>query len=166
MPRGAAELNLADTVRARRRHRIGRAGDCGAAARRAREALGIDNDPDASSAARENLALNPAVNNVRFALGDVATLHGDDKAGLHVARGLQSLRPADVVTANLTGALLCRSAVALANAFAPEGRSSSAACSRLNSRMSLPHFRDLDLVWEAEEEGWVGLEVRAPLGHS
>ncbi len=68
--------------------------------------IGIDIDPDAIHAARENLDLNPDVRHVDFEIVDVST---------------PSLPPADVVTANLTGALLVSSAAALTAAVRPGG---------------------------------------------
>jgi ribosomal protein L11 methyltransferase len=56
--------------------------------------LGIDDDPDAIAAARDSLALNPGVD---VTLGVVDLRHSH-------------LRPADVVTANLTGGLLVSTA--------------------------------------------------------
>ena len=64
----------------------------------ARPVLGIDDDPDALASARDNLALNPDVD---------ITLGALDFRRAH-------LRPADVVVANLTGALLISGAAALA----------------------------------------------------
>jgi protein-L-isoaspartate O-methyltransferase len=61
----------------------------------AQEAIGVDRDPDAVRSATENLALNPAADSVRFEVGDLWSA---------------SVKDADVVTANLTGALLARSA--------------------------------------------------------
>src|SRR6185295_9016561 len=64
----------------------------------AARALGIDCDPDASQSARENLDLNPGAGHVAFEVADLS---------------VGELPRADVVTANLTGALLVRSAAAL-----------------------------------------------------
>src|SRR6185436_1563248 len=73
------------------------------AARRlgAARAVGIDSDPDAIESARDNLALNPEVDAVDFVVADLSA---------------SPLPPADVVTANLTGALLIRSAPLLIGA--------------------------------------------------
>lgn len=120
-------------------------------------AFGIDNDPDAVQCARENLALNPGVNRVRFELGDLTSPRSFDNAGLWVARGLEPLRPADVVMANLTGALLCRTAPALANAFAPGGALIVSGLLAEERDAVVAAFQPLDLVWEVEEDGWVGL---------
>jgi ribosomal protein L11 methyltransferase len=72
----------------------------------ATKALGIDNDPDAIHSARENLMLNPRARRTSVALADLMTT---------------ALPPADVVTANLTGALLVRAAGVLAGAVRPGG---------------------------------------------
>jgi ribosomal protein L11 methyltransferase len=72
--------------------------------------LGIDIDPDAIQSAAENLELNADLDAVEFVLGDLMTwLSATDR------------KPADVVTANLTGALLIRSASLLADAVRPGG---------------------------------------------
>jgi ribosomal protein L11 methyltransferase len=72
----------------------------------ARRAIGIDNDPDAVQAARDNLRLNPDARNVTFDLGDVMTM---------------PLPPADIVTANLTGFLIARIAGKLARTLQENG---------------------------------------------
>jgi ribosomal protein L11 methyltransferase len=72
-------------------------------------ALGLDDDPDAVQSAVDNLVLNPAPGpsqTVRFAAGDLMTME---------------LPLADVVTANLTGALLVRAATRLQQALKPGG---------------------------------------------
>jgi ribosomal protein L11 methyltransferase len=69
--------------------------------------VGIDIDPDAIQSAKENLVLNPALTDVAFEVGDVS---GD------------RLPTADIVTANLTGALLIRTAAVLLGAARPGGR--------------------------------------------
>jgi len=79
------------------------------AARRlgARSATGLDNDPDAIQSARDNLALNPGATDIHFQLADLAN-------GLAPSQ-------ADVVIANLTGALLERVAPSLLAACRPGG---------------------------------------------
>jgi ribosomal protein L11 methyltransferase len=121
----------------------------------AAEAIGIDNDPDALQCGRENLSLNPGVDRVRFALGDLAA-HGLEKTALHIAGGPMAARPADVVVANLNAALLCRSAPALSHAFAPGGGLILSGVLAEEKDRVVDAFADLDLVWEAEEEGWIG----------
>ena len=66
----------------------------------------IDNDPDAVENARENIAAN--------AVEQVVEAHVDDLT-------TTTLRPADLVTANLTGTLLARHAVDLARLVRPAG---------------------------------------------
>ena len=68
----------------------------------ARQALGVDYDPDAIQSACENLPLNPELTRTGAVVFEVLDL---DRA---------PLPSADVVTANLTGTLLCRAASALA----------------------------------------------------
>src|SRR5262249_53167887 len=69
-------------------------------------ATGIDFDPDAIDSARANLVLNGDVAGVGFELADASR---------------DRLPQADVVTANLTGALLVRSAAVLLEAARPGG---------------------------------------------
>jgi len=132
----------------------------------AARALGIDHDPDAVQAARENLALNPATRDVSFAVADLRTT---------------PLPRAGVVTANLTGALLIETANDLLGAVdaggtlivsgllaaerddvvrAMTGPASASAASRLRpdekGGRDVPHAR---IVWEGEEDGWVGLAM-------
>src|SRR6185295_14905008 len=64
----------------------------------AARAVGIDNDPDAIQSARENLERNPEARHVSFDAADLTS---------------QALPPADLITANLTGALLVRTAQVL-----------------------------------------------------
>jgi ribosomal protein L11 methyltransferase len=83
-----------------------------AAALGAAQALGVDTDEDAIQAARENLARNPGVQGVTFEVADLASM-----ARLVERR----LGAADVVAANLTGALHVRSAAPLLAAARPGG---------------------------------------------
>jgi ribosomal protein L11 methyltransferase len=105
--------------------------------------VGIDFDADAIQSARENLDLNPAAADVRLIVGDLRD---------------SALRPADVVTANLTGALLVQSAAQLAALVRPGGT--------LVVSGLMTHERDgvvaafapaAQVVWEAQDDGWVGL---------
>jgi ribosomal protein L11 methyltransferase len=113
----------------------------------AARATGIDHDADAIQSARENLELNREVRSVDFDLADV-----------NAAR----LPAADVVTANLTGALLVRSSSAVLAAVRPGGT--------LILSGLLSHERDevcaaffpAAVVWEREEDGWVGLAMKKP----
>jgi ribosomal protein L11 methyltransferase len=117
------------------------------AARRlgARRAVGIDSDPDAIQAAVRNLALNPDAAPVEFRVADLTSTE---------------LPLADVVTANLTGALLVRAARALKGALKPRGI--------LIASGLLTHERDVvvaayappEIVWEQGEDEWIGLVLR------
>jgi ribosomal protein L11 methyltransferase len=111
----------------------------------AARAVGIDTDADAIQSARENLALNPDAAHVAFEVADLTA---------------SALPDADIVVANLTGALLVRSAPRLAAAVHEQGM--------LIVSGLLAHERDevvaalsgLSLIWEREDEGWVGLAVK------
>jgi len=112
----------------------------------ASRALGIDSDPDAIQSARENLALNPDARHVELEVADLIAFE---------------LPRADVVTGNLTGALLVRSAASLLGAVRPGGT--------LILSGLLTHERDdvcrafapAAVVWQREEDGWVGLILRS-----
>jgi len=70
------------------------------------EVVGLDDDPDALRNAAENVQLNGAERTLSLVQADVAAFRGE---------------PADVVTANLTAAVLMRNAAALATLVAPNG---------------------------------------------
>jgi len=108
-------------------------------------ALGIDNDPDAIESAKENLALNPGAGSVTFHLQDLAAA---------------PLPPADVVTANLTGALLAREAVAISRAVRPGGTVILSGLLDEERAAVLAAFTAAELVSAAEETGWVRLTLR------
>ena len=106
---------------------------------------GVDNDSDAIQSAVENLLLNPDVRQVTFELADVTT---------------ERLPAADVVTANLTGALLARTAPVLLGAVRSGGIliiSGLLASERLEVCSA---FAPADVIWEQEEDGWVGVAFR------
>jgi ribosomal protein L11 methyltransferase len=111
----------------------------------AARALGIDHDADAVQSAQENLGFNPAAGRVTFTVDDLKTA---------------TLPLADVVTANLTGALLVVSADALLRAVRSGG---TLVVSGLLSHEREDVVRALGggtVVWEREEDGWVGLAVK------
>jgi ribosomal protein L11 methyltransferase len=113
----------------------------------AARALGIDHDADAVQSAQENLAFNPAAGRVTFAVDDLRTA---------------TLPLADVVTANLTGALLVAAADSLLSAVR---RGGTLIVSGLLSHERGDVLRALGgvaVVWEGEEDGWVGLAVKKP----
>jgi ribosomal protein L11 methyltransferase len=119
-------------------------------------AVGIDHDPDAVQAANANLSANPLVDRVRFA-------HADLTAGpLPSTPGMASgdRTAADVVTANLTGALLAREATRLAAALAPCGSMVASGLLEGERDEVVAAFEGtagLRLVWELNEDGWMGL---------
>jgi ribosomal protein L11 methyltransferase len=107
-------------------------------------ALGIDVDPDAIQSANENLVLNPESRGVRFEVADLAAAR---------------LPAADVLLANLTGALLERSAVTLRDAVRPGGALILGGLQRHEREPVLQAFAGADRVWEREEDAWVGLAM-------
>ena len=111
----------------------------------AARALGIDSDADAIRSAHENLALNPDVRDVSFEMADLTST---------------ALPTADVVTANLTGALLVRAAAPLAGAVRPGGTLILGGLLTHERAEVLQAYAALELVWEKEEDHWVGLAFR------
>ncbi len=110
-----------------------------------RSAIGIDCDADAIQSARESLDLNPEARHVAFETMDLAT---------------GALPLADVVTANLTGALLVRSAPTLLAAVRSGGiliLSGIQSHERDDVRAA---FAGAEVRWEREEDGWVGMAVK------
>jgi ribosomal protein L11 methyltransferase len=111
----------------------------------AASALGIDNDADAIQSARESLDLNPAARHVTFEAIDLTA---------------PTLPSADVVTANLTGALLIRSAGVLLGAVRPHGTLIHSGIQSTERDAVREAFGDAPVCWEREEDGWVGLIVK------
>ena len=109
----------------------------------AARAIGIDDDADAIQAARENLSLNPG-GRVAFEIGDLRSM---------------PLDPADVVTANLTGALLVQSASTLLAATRPGGALVLSGLLAPERDDVVRAFEGVTVAWEREEDGWVGLVV-------
>jgi ribosomal protein L11 methyltransferase len=107
--------------------------------------LGIDCDEDAIRCARENLTLNPGARHTTFAVADL---------------GACALPASDVVTANLTGALLVRCADRLQRAAGPGGAlvlSGILAAER--DDVVRAFARDLRIEHEGRDGEWVGLLV-------
>jgi ribosomal protein L11 methyltransferase len=115
----------------------------------ARSATGIDHDADALASARENLELNPALDGVRFEAADLACAR---------------LPPASVVTANLTGSLLCRSASRLLEAAGPGGTVIVSGLQAAERFEVVDAFSAATIEWEDEEDGWVGIRYRRSAG--
>ena len=113
----------------------------------AARALGIDHDADAVQSAHENLGLNPAAGRVTFAVDDLRTA---------------TLPLADVVTANLTGALLAVSATSLLRAVRSGGTLIVSGLLSHERGDVLRALGGVAVVWEGEEDGWVGLAVKKP----
>ena len=113
----------------------------------AREATGIDYDADAIQSAEENLRLNPACGNVRFHLLDL--------------RDGAQLPPADVMTANLTGAILAQSASRLLGALMPGGVLVVSGLQSHERDEVVAAFEGTTLLWEQAEDGWTGLAFNA-----
>jgi ribosomal protein L11 methyltransferase len=105
-------------------------------------ALGVDLDADAIQSATANLALNPDARGIRFTVADLTAMR---------------LPRADVIIANLTGALLARVAGALTDALTPGGTlilGGMLAAEELTVRRAFPAASD---VWRQQDEEWIGL---------
>jgi ribosomal protein L11 methyltransferase len=113
----------------------------------AARALGIDHDADAVQSAQENLGFNPVAGHVTFAVDDLQTA---------------MLPLADVVTANLTGALLVVSANSLLRAVRSGGTLIVSGLLAHEREEVVRVLRGATVVWEREEDGWVGLAVKKP----
>ena len=113
----------------------------------AASATGIDSDPDAIRSARENLALNGDARQVSFEVADFTRA---------------PIPPADVVTANLTGALLVRASATLRRAVRPGGSLMVSGLQAEDRASVRAAFEEMTLVWEDEEDGWVGLLMKRP----
>jgi ribosomal protein L11 methyltransferase len=113
----------------------------------AARALGIDHDADAVQSAQENLGFNPAAGRVTFSLDDLRTA---------------TLPLADVVTANLTGALLVESADSLLRAVRGGGTLIVSGLLAHEREEVVRALGGATVVWEREEDGWIGLAVKKP----
>jgi ribosomal protein L11 methyltransferase len=113
----------------------------------AAQATGIDFDPDAIQAARDNLERNPAISQVSFRVADV---------------NHTPLPCADVVTANLTGALLARSAATLFNATTAGGVLILSGVMTAERDDVLHAFSAGLVVSQEIEDDWIGLVVKKP----
>jgi ribosomal protein L11 methyltransferase len=113
----------------------------------AADALGVDDDPDAIQSAVENLTLNPGLPQGRivFVVGDLLTME---------------VPAADVVTANLTGALLIRAARHLQEALKPGGALIMSGLQVSERDEVRRAFAGLEVVNEAEEDGWITFTAR------
>jgi ribosomal protein L11 methyltransferase len=107
-------------------------------------ALGIDCDADAVQAAGENLALNAGSGAVRFRVADL------DSA---------DLPSADIVLANLTGALLARSARRLLALLRPAGSLIVSGLLEDEHEPVRRAFPGVAITWEAGEAGWMAIAM-------
>jgi len=110
----------------------------------AARAVGIDVDPDAVQSARDNLILNPGARHVNFEVADLTSA---------------ALPQAGVLTANLTGALLVKSAPLLLAATRPGGVLILSGLQAHERDEVCRAFAPAALCWEREEDGWVGLAL-------
>jgi ribosomal protein L11 methyltransferase len=114
----------------------------------ARAALGNDADPDAIQAANESLQLNPGVTAVRFVASDLKTWLESPAAD----------EAPEVITANLTGAFLVRSASRLTGALKPGGHLILSGVMRSEEAEVLAAFAPRTRVLsKTSEEEWLGL---------
>ena len=105
--------------------------------------LGVDDDPDAVDAARKNVTLNAVA--ARIERADIKT---------------SETEPADIVLANLTGALLVRFADGVIRHAVPGGLLILSGFTE-DERFSVGHaFRTLETVRDDREDGWIGLTLR------
>ena len=113
--------------------------------------LAVDSDPDAVQSARENVDINRAEDRVELRVLDLA-------AG---AAGLEGDGPFDVITANLTGALLQRFAAALGGALAPGGTLIVSGLQEHEEREVVESFTRTGLTPSdrSADECWVGLAL-------
>ncbi len=113
--------------------------------------MGVDNDADALTSAEENLALNPAAAGVVFRQADLT----QTTALAHVPQ-------ADVVMANLTGALLVRAATVLMARVASGGRLLVSGLLADERSDVAAAFAPWPVAWEQSEDGWMALMFRRP----
>jgi ribosomal protein L11 methyltransferase len=108
----------------------------------AAHAMGVDADPDAIQSARDNLPLNPEADRIAFELRELGRDH---------------LPTADVVLANLTGALLCRTARSLIDLVNPDGHLIVSGLMKDEREAVRTALAEMELTWEASEDEWIGL---------
>jgi ribosomal protein L11 methyltransferase len=127
----------------------------------ARHVLGVDNDPDAISCARENLLLNAVGEGVTFELAEIGAGQPAAVDAPFLVGPFQHLElSADVITANLTGALLKRSAPAILDTLAPGGTLIMSGILDTERDGVVNAFENAHLVWEARDDEWIGVALR------
>jgi ribosomal protein L11 methyltransferase len=113
----------------------------------AADVLGIDNDMDAVEASRENLALNAAVSQVTIRAADLRSM----TAGAF-----------DVITANLTGALLQEAAGRLASLARPHGNIILSGFTHAEADDVLAAYSRFLVSARREEDEWVCVTLHRP----
>ena len=113
----------------------------------ASHAHAIDHDADAVQSAEENLALNPGVSNVTFAVADLSATR---------------LPASDIVTANLTGAVLIRYAAPLLGALESGGTLIASGMLAPEEDLVRRAFSAASLVDRRQEDEWVCLILKKP----
>ncbi len=111
----------------------------------ARSVTAVDDDPDAIESARENLELNGVTDGIELVAADFRAL---------------ASKPADVVTANLTGGLLIRGAALLAGAVARGGSLIVSGVMQEEEADVLAAFAPaLALAERQAEDEWIGARL-------
>jgi ribosomal protein L11 methyltransferase len=116
----------------------------------ASDLVALDVDPDAVESARENVGLNDASGAIRVMESDLATAVGGTV-------------PADLVTANLTGALLMRAAPELTRLTRPSGAIvvSGVLSTEADGVIAAFSAAGWTVATSADEDEWVGLLFRS-----
>jgi len=109
----------------------------------ANRVYGVDDDPDALDAARDNMTLNPGTT-VEFVVADFRSL---------------TLAPVDLLLANLTGALLVSSASMLARLVLPTGRLVLSGFSVDDTDEVVAAFRNRVVERRSSEEEWAAVTL-------
>jgi len=112
----------------------------------AHDVVAIDNDPDALANARENIARNGAAAAIDIIRDDVETLR---------------IQRAEVVMANLTGAVLVRYAEELHSLVVKGGHLIVSGFAPDDSAVIGRAFSGMDVVAEKQEGDWAALTLRA-----
>jgi ribosomal protein L11 methyltransferase len=115
----------------------------------ASDVVAIDNDPDALENARENIARNGA--------GPAIDVICDDLGGLRIQR-------ADVVLANLTGAVLVRYAAELRSLAVEGGYLILSGFAPQDAAVVRAAFKGVQVIGEASEGDWAALSLREDSG--
>jgi ribosomal protein L11 methyltransferase len=108
--------------------------------------LGIDDDPDAIQAAKDNLALNPGVR-LTFQTVDLRTT---------------TCPPADLVVANLTGGLLASAAARLQELLKLGGHFVLSGLMEHEEENVLRGFDGYELAQRTQEDEWLCITLRQP----